>query len=151
MSKRSESAAANIAAGKMNCSQSVLTAFSGELGLDLALARKVALGFGGGMGRTGRTCGAVTGAYMVLGLQQDLNAGNVQQIKDNTYARVREFTQKFSAANGSTLCKDILGCDLSTPAGAAFAKEHDLFTVLCPKFVKSAVEILDQMSAGSSK
>ena len=146
MSKRAESAAAHIASRKMNCAQSVLTAFSEELGLNLPLARKIALGFGGGMGRTGKTCGAVTGAYMVLGLKQDLNAGNAQQVKDRTYALVREFNQKFMAVHGSLACKDILGCDLGTPEGSALAKEKDLFTTLCPGFVKSAVEILEKMS-----
>ena len=43
---RAESAAANMIAHKMNCSQCVLTAFCEELGLDAGLARKIALGFG---------------------------------------------------------------------------------------------------------
>ena len=59
--KRADSAAENIATSKMNCSQSVLTAFADELGLSPLLARKLALGFGGGIGRTG----TVTGAYIL--------------------------------------------------------------------------------------
>ena len=46
---KADSAAANIASGKMNCSQSVLTAFGDELGLNSVLARKIAMGFGGGL------------------------------------------------------------------------------------------------------
>jgi C_GCAxxG_C_C family probable redox protein len=143
MMKKAESAAQNIASGKMNCSQSVLTAFCGEYGLDPKLARQLALGFGGGMGRTGRTCGAVTGAYMVLGLKHELNAQNGQEVKEKVYALVKEFDRQFCAVNKSTVCKDLLGCDLGTPEGAAFAKEKGLFTTLCPKFVKDAVEILE--------
>ena len=52
-----------------SCSQSVLAAFAPELGLDADAALRVSAAFGGGMGRTGGTCGAVTGALMVLGLQ----------------------------------------------------------------------------------
>jgi C_GCAxxG_C_C family probable redox protein len=143
---RADGAAANIASGKMNCSQSVLTAFAEELGLETRLARKLALGFGGGMGRTGKTCGAVTGAYMVIGLKQDdLKAENTGQIKDEVYALVREFNKRFTAINGSVACKELLGCDLSTAEGVAAAREKKLFTTLCPKFVHNAVEVLEAM------
>jgi C_GCAxxG_C_C family probable redox protein len=142
---RSETASQNIASGKMNCSQAVLTAFCEEYGLSPALARQLALGFGGGMGRTGKTCGAVTGAYMVIGLKHELNAQNGQQVKERVYALVNEFTRRFTQVNGSIVCKELLGYDLSTPEGSAAAKEKGLFTTLCPKFVKDAVEILEGM------
>jgi C_GCAxxG_C_C family probable redox protein len=145
---RADSAAGNIAAGKMNCSQSVLTAYCEELGLSRLLALKVALGFGGGMGRTGKTCGAVTGAYMVLGLRQNLTSETPAQNKDKAYALVKDFNKRFTEKNGAVNCKDLLGCDLSTPEGAAYAKEKGLFANLCPRFVSSAVEILEEMNNG---
>ena len=66
---------------RINCAQTVITTFCEELGLDRAIALQVANGFGGGMGRTGRTCGAVTGAYMVLGLSQDIPAEKPASIR----------------------------------------------------------------------
>jgi C_GCAxxG_C_C family probable redox protein len=142
---RADLAASNIASRKMNCSQCVLTAFCEELGLETGLARKIAMGFGGGMGRSGKTCGAVTGAFMVIGLKQDLTAENAQQTKDKVYALVREFSQRFTEINGTTTCKELLGCDLSTAEGVAAANEKSLFTTLCPKFVHDAVEVLEKM------
>lgn len=50
---KADCAAANIASGRMNCAQAVLTAFSEDQDLDPALAFKIAIGFGGGMARTG--------------------------------------------------------------------------------------------------
>jgi C_GCAxxG_C_C family probable redox protein len=50
-----------------NCSQAVLMAFAGELGLEPDAAARLAAGFGGGMGRMGHTCGAVSGAVLVRG------------------------------------------------------------------------------------
>jgi C_GCAxxG_C_C family probable redox protein len=144
--KRSDSAAANISAGRMNCAQAVLTAYCEELGLGIALARKIALGFGGGMGRTGKTCGAVSGAYMVIGLKQNITPENASQVKDKTYALVREFNRRFTELHGSTSCKDLLGCDLGTPEGVAIAAEKKFFTTLCPQFVHDAVEMLEEMS-----
>lgn len=52
-----------------NCNQAVLTAFSGELGIDKETALKIGTGFGGGV-RRGDVCGAVSGAVMVLGMKQ---------------------------------------------------------------------------------
>ena len=142
---RAESAAANIAAGKLNCAQSVLTAFAEELGLDRELARKIALGFGAGMGRTGRTCGAVTGAYMALGLKYQYLPDKPLENKERVYRLVRDFDEKFVRIYGTTTCKGLLNCDLSTPEGAAMAKEKGLTASLCPQFVKAAVEIVEEM------
>ena len=50
-----------------NCCQSVLIPFVGEMGLSKEQAIALGAHFGGGM-RHGGTCGAVTGAHMVLGL-----------------------------------------------------------------------------------
>lgn len=145
---RAESAAENLAAEKMNCAQSVLTAFCHELGLNRDMGLKVTIGFGGGMGRAGKTCGAVTGAYMVLGLRQNLDPGTGNQAKEKTYVQMKEFNRKFVEKHGSTDCKDILGCDLSTPEGPAYAREKCLFTTVCPRFVHDAVEILEDMVKG---
>ncbi len=142
---RSESAAANIASGKMNCSQSVLTAFAEEQGLQRDMAVKLALGFGGGMGITGRTCGAVTGAYMVIGIKYKYQMEISQENKTRVYQLIKEFDRQFSQINGSTVCQKLLGYDLSTTEGYAAAKEKGLFSTACPKFVQDAVEIIEKL------
>jgi C_GCAxxG_C_C family probable redox protein len=142
---RADSAYANMKAHKMNCCQSTLTAFCEELGLDRKLALKLALGFGGGMGSMGKTCGAVTGAYMVIGLKQDLTAADVDKIKELSRKLVRDFSGKFIDLHGSTECKDLLGCDLSKPGERDAARDKGLFDTVCPKLVHDAVEILEKM------
>ena len=52
-----------------SCSQAIVAAFAPSLGLDRDTALKIASGFGSGMGRLAETCGAVTGAFMILGLK----------------------------------------------------------------------------------
>ena len=143
---RADSAAENMTAERMNCAQSVLTAYCPELGLDLSQALKVAIGFGGGMGRTGNTCGAVTGAYMVLGLRQDVTPENTTQIKTRAYQLVKDFNRKFIEKNGSIMCRDLLGCDLSTAEGQAYAKEKGLTKTVCPCLVGDSIEILEEMN-----
>ena len=50
-----------------NCSQSVFAAFAEELGIDENLAKRVACGLGGGVGRMREVCGAVSAAAIVIG------------------------------------------------------------------------------------
>ncbi len=49
-----------------SCSQAILSTYGEEVGLARSLGLKLAAGFGGGMAET---CGAVTGAFMVVGLK----------------------------------------------------------------------------------
>ena len=55
-------------AANYSCAQSVLSAFANQFGLPVQTALKLASPFGGGIARRGETCGAVTGALLVLGL-----------------------------------------------------------------------------------
>lgn len=52
----------------IDCAQVVLRYFADDLGVDKELVTKIASPFTGGMYK-GMTCGAVTGAYMVLGIK----------------------------------------------------------------------------------
>jgi C_GCAxxG_C_C family probable redox protein len=142
---RASDAHALMSAGRMNCSQAVLTAYCEQFGLERSLALKLAQGFGGGMGRMGGTCGAVTGAYMVLGLAQKMWDDNPRQSLDRTYELVREFNQRFKALHGSTICKELIGYDLSTSEGLAEARNKKIFTTVCPDFVSDSVKILGAM------
>lgn len=128
-----------------SCSQSVLCAYAPRFGLSRALARKVAGAFGGGMGRMGSTCGAVTGAFMVIGLKYGVTKVEDLPNKEKAYALVKEFVRKFTSRHGSIICKDLLGCDLSTPEGVKTAIEEKLFTTICPAFVRDTSKILDQI------
>ena len=52
-----------------SCSQAVAAVFAEEHGLAVETALRLSQGFGGGMARMADTCGAVTGAILVLGLK----------------------------------------------------------------------------------
>lgn len=130
-----------------SCSQSVLAAFAPDLGLELNAALRVSAAFGGGMGRTGRTCGAVTGALMVLGLKYGATQGDDRATKERTYALVREFIERFEARHGVTDCSALLGADISTAEGYSELREAGRFKAVCPELVASAVELVEQMIA----
>jgi C_GCAxxG_C_C family probable redox protein len=123
----------------------VFCAFSSQFGLDKETALKVAAAFGGGMARMGETCGAVTGAFMVIGMKYGMTDPAKQEAKEKSYEVVREFVRIFKLSYGATACRDLLGCDISTPSGLADARERRIFETVCPKFVGTAVEILDNI------
>ena len=128
-----------------NCAQSVLSSFSTQYGLDRDVALKLATGFGGGMGRLGNTCGAVTGAFMVIGLRYGMGLNNNNSAKEKTYEWVREFSNRFQEINEWLICKELLNCDINTPEGLEYFRQNDLFEKKCVLYVKNAVEILEKM------
>ena len=134
-----------MAAHRMNCAQVVLSTYCDKFGLERSLALKLAQGFGGGMGRTGKTCGAVTGAYMVLGLAQKMSSDSPRESLEKTYALVREFNRRFEALHGSLTCKELIGYDLSTPEGLVEARDKKVFTSVCPDFVRDSVRTLEML------
>ena len=101
--------------------------------------------FGAGMARTGQTCGAVTGALMVIGLKHGQTQGEDKQAKEKTYALAHEFLERFKARNGALLCRELLGYDIGAPEGMQAAKDKGLFAALCPRLVANAVEILKEL------
>lgn len=127
-----------------NCSQGVFTAFSTEMGMDEKTALKVATNFGGGE-RKGELCGAVAGALMVLGLRCGHCESKDAESKAKAYAVSEEFMNRFTEKNGSVVCRELLGYDLTKKEDMIVIQEQNLFRTLCPKMVESAASILDEM------
>jgi hypothetical protein len=86
---------------------------------------------------------------MVLGMkygQVDLN-DKKSRVQEN--AKASEFLEEFKKRKGSYICRNILGCDISTKEGRAYAIDNGLFGKLCPEMVKTAAEIVSEMLAES--
>jgi C_GCAxxG_C_C family probable redox protein len=124
------------------CSQAVAVAFAEHYGIDPDTILKLSRGFGGGMGGMGGQCGAVSGAYMVIGMGYDPTD---PAAKGKVYEKVQEFTQKFCERHGELNCRDLLGCDVSSIEGKALMKEKNLRDTRCALFVKDAVAIAEEI------
>ncbi|MBW2172825.1 MAG: C_GCAxxG_C_C family protein [Deltaproteobacteria bacterium] len=127
------------------CSQALLAAYGEQFGLKRETALKVAAAFGGGLCRMGETCGAVTGALMVIGLKYGNVKAKDKKAREKTYELAREFVRGFEDRNGTINCKRLLDCDISTPEGLSTAREKKLFQTVCPKYVQDAAEIVEQI------
>jgi C_GCAxxG_C_C family probable redox protein len=141
---RADKAAALFAEG-FSCSQAVFTAFSGGFDLARDLSLRLSQPFGGGMAHLGEACGAVTGAFMVLGLKYGRTRAEDLAARDRTYDLQRRFAEKFKALHGAISCRGLLGLDLGSEQDMALAREKNLFKTLCAGYVRSAAEILDEI------
>lgn len=128
-----------------NCAQSVSSVFAGDAGVPEEIILRAATGFGGGMGHTGGACGAVSGAILIIGLMAGSTGPDEKEAKDLTYALTREFIARFTQKNGNTSCTGLLGYDLSTDEGLARVREQNLTRSLCPRYIRDAVDILEEI------
>ena len=142
MGSMADDAAAMFADG-FNCAQSVAACCGAALGLDRDLAIGLGEGFGGGFARMGNVCGAVSGAIMALGLQHNRGPA-AQDAAGRAEAErcVRELLRRFGEAHGSILCRDLVGCDISTDEGYQAARDSGVIRERCPGFVRTAAEIV---------
>ena len=129
---------------QLHCSQSILAAFSEECGITEEQAFRLGSCFGSGM-RKGNVCGACTGALMVLGLMYGETCASDREGRQRTNELNDLMMDRFSEANGSCICNELLGCDIRTPEGVQYARDNQLFTEFCPKMVASTVDILEDI------
>ena len=81
---------------------------------------------------------------MVLGLLYGHSESDDLDTKAKAYAMAEEYMNRFIKKNGSVVCRELLGYDLSKPEEKAVILEKNLFHTMCPDLIRSAVEILDE-------
>ena len=119
------------------CSQAVLGAFCEKCGMDQRLAFEISCGLNSGV-RCAEACGAVLGAVLVIGLKYGSN-------KSVCNLKTEEYIEVFKEKNRSILCRDLLGCDISTPDGKEKAISENLFKTRCVDMVINAAQLLDDL------
>ena len=124
-----------------NCSQTVFAYFASDLGLDEQIAIKIATPFERGMFKS-QTCGALTAAYMALGLKYGSN--NLDQ-KLRLEEMVHKLDEEFEQRNKNKECINLLGLDINTEEGMKEALENDLLTSVCGACISSSIEITEEI------
>ena len=139
---KSERAAGYMKIG-YNCSQAIVKTYAEDVGLNEEEIVKMASVLGGGIGRTGHVCGAVSGAALIIGAKFGSTDNTKLESKDKAYQKGRELFKRFTAENKSILCSEILGYDISSKEGLMQARQSGVFIQKCPGFVSSAARILE--------
>lgn len=140
----SEKAASYFSEG-YNCAQSVLLAMCEHWNGKSELIPKIATAFGGGIGRCGSVCGALTGGIMALGVKYGTNESSLEK-RLKAYELAQKFYKQFEKKHGSVLCRELIGYDLSNPKELEKARKNKVLEEKCSNFIKTAVEILVSLS-----
>ena len=136
------------------CCQSVVAAFADLYGLDDTMAKRIAAGFGGGVGRMRMMCGAVSGIVMLVGLDCGQTEGSDRAGKSACYKVVQELLEKSKADNGSLICAELLGQKGPVPPGQYVASERTAEYYKkrpCAAKVESAAKIFAQYLEGKDR
>ena len=129
-----------------NCAQSVFVPFAAQTALGAKSAARVASPFGGGMGKSQQTCGAVTGGLMALGLEHGFDDASDKEGKDSVLAKTKEFMAGFKERFGTLQCRELLGCDLNTDEGQKVYKDSNKRETTCLDCVRHAAAAVEAMA-----
>lgn len=138
-----EKAAERAWSSNLYCAESVLLGVAEGLNIKSPLIPRIASGFCGGMSRTGRTCGAVSGGIMALGLIFGRDDGEAPP--DAAYEKVRMFLKRFKDTYGSCNCMELTGCDLSSEEGRKQFAEKGM-RARCEEFTRNAVLMVAEIA-----
>ena len=107
-----------------NCAQSVFLAYSDVFELNLEMAKKMSVSFGGGVGRMREVCGAFCGVVTVLSMVYADPAD--PKDKSRMYALVQQAAEQYRTRNGggSIICRELLAKAGAAPAGGTTAEER---------------------------
>ena len=105
---RAEQAVNNFKSG-YNCAQSVYMAYADLFGIDPKTAAIIAAPLGAGIGRMREVCGTVSGAALIAGLAIPCDNPTDMAAKTRCYALVQQVAERFREANGSIICRELLG------------------------------------------
>ena len=128
-----------------NCTQAVLTAFAEDVDLPKNLALNISLGFGGGMGRLQETCGAVIAAYIISSLYCSIKFEDSNERKEKVVEMIQKFNADFINIFKSTVCRNLLDCDLNTEEGKLNYHNNNLRKNVCMNCVNKSIEIIEKM------
>ena len=131
-----------------NCAQSVFCAFGDVHGMDPDTARRVSSSLGGGMGRLREVCGALSGAFLVIGMLYGGYPGGDLEAKTRHYTMIQELASRFRESYGTILCRDILGLPPgpSDPRPEPHSPDY-LARRPCPGCIARAAALLDEYLA----
>lgn len=128
----------------IDCSQVVTGEFAEALGMEKALLRRLSACFGGGM-QCGETCGAVTGALMVLGLKYGHSESGDENQKKIMAEKTAQFKLRFAEKYPSCMCRELLGHDISKAGEMDEVLKKGLLFDFCPCVVEDTIDILGKM------
>ncbi len=146
--ERVEQAVDNFESG-YNCAQSVFLAYADVFELDIEMAKKMSVSFGGGVGRMREVCGTVSAMAMLAGFKYPVLDPQDQEARTRNYGMVQKMADLFKEKHETIICRSLLPPDeiSTTPAPSLRTKQY--YTKRpCSKYVADAARIAGRMLKG---
>lgn len=132
-----------------NCAQSVVSTFGPGLGISRELSLKLANGLGAGGNYNGKICGAVMGAFIVLGLKYGTDKTDNIETKELLRSKLDAFSESFIKEFGSIECNGLLKTDISKPENIQRLRDEQVFQNFCTGVVCKAAEMVENILTGT--
>lgn len=120
-----------------NCAEAVLMALAAAWDLDIPFTAGTA--FGGGVARSGQTCGALSGALVALGVRYGRRPHD-DRGRDRVYQLAGELMQSFRETHGDTGCLQLTGCLLAVAEDRRRFNEQGIRQRVCRALVRYAAD-----------
>ena len=146
--ERVEQAVDNFESG-YNCAQSVFLAYADVFELDIEMAKKMSVSFGGGVGRMREVCGTVSAMAMLAGFKYPVLDPQDQEARTRNYGMVQKMADLFKEKHETIICRSLLPPDeiSTTPAPSLRTKQYSTKRP-CSKYVADAARIAGRMLKG---
>lgn len=122
---------------EQNCAQMILARYAKYLGADEVQLMRLSRGLVGGL-QEGSVCGAYLAAVLVLGLAYGDDKEKFEQ-------KLASFKEIYFKTQKSSICKEVLGYDLSKPAELEIILQKGLFMQICPRAISDSMKALDKI------
>ena len=113
-----------------NCAESIFLTFRELIAPDVdSEFVRIATPFGGGLGRAGCLCGALSGAVLMIGFAKGRTTYSIP--RDEAYSLSQEFEKRFKGKFGSTCCRVLNKNSFGSPEQA----------VICMRIITETAEM----------
>ena len=102
----------------------------------------IATGFGGGIGKQGEICGAVSGGIMLIGLAAGRMSSEDKHAKEIAYSNASNLISRFKQNFGAFRCEDLLELDIGEPSQLANYHSMKLKERVCSRAVVTSLMIV---------
>lgn len=146
--ERVSQAVQNFNAG-YNCAQSVFLAYADIVDVDVELAKRMTVSFGGGIGRMREVCGTVSAMAMLAGFKYPVVDPQDREARTRNYGMIQKMAKLFKGQFGTILCRDLLTAkDRSTNPTPSERTPQYYSKRPCGRYVEFAARTAGQMLKG---
>lgn len=128
------------------CAQSVFATYADIFGIDKETALKLSSPMGGGIGRMREVCGTVSAMALLAGLKEGNIDPSDEEGREKIYLLVREMSDSFREANGTIICRELLGIKSREQSAKPGKRTREYYESRpCSRLVACAAKIVEEM------